>query len=459
TIIPKVLATPNANLGIDTTVQDVTYDMDLTFPNGGGLVKAGKNKLTLTGAIDYTGDTRIEGGVLAAADGAGLPTASHLTFAGGVWAPLATSTSRALGSGAGELSFTSGLEGGFSAIGAPLTVNLGGAAAALAYGSDLFDPSVLVLNPAGADNPLILANPIDISAKDLTINIDSTDAGAAVTLAGGVSGAHHLTKTGAGTVIFNGPLQLESHWLVLNGGNAEMKNSAITYGPMHDIRVNNGSKLTIDNVTVDMTAWLYAGLDGKNAEVIMESGTLNNAAGRLIVGQNANSSGTFTLKDGTVTTKHLIVGNKGTGEFIQNGGSVTDLSGDGDTVIGEYDNDNNVVGTGTYRMNGGTLTVNDNFQVGAHGTGNIIQSAGDISSSGWFVVGRFAGGVGSYVMTGGTYTSTKNPAIIGESGVGTLDVSKTAVFKAPALRLGSNADGTGSVTVHDGGTLEVTQIN
>ncbi|MBP5319893.1 MAG: autotransporter-associated beta strand repeat-containing protein, partial [Kiritimatiellae bacterium] len=47
TIIPKVLATPNANLGIDTTVQDVTYDMDLTFPNGGGLVKAGKNKLTL----------------------------------------------------------------------------------------------------------------------------------------------------------------------------------------------------------------------------------------------------------------------------------------------------------------------------------------------------------------------------------------------------------------------------
>ena len=74
------------------------------------------------------------------------------------------------------------------------------------------------------------------------------------------------------------------------------------------------------------------------------------------------------------------------------------------------------------------------------------------------MVGRFGPGVGIYNMTGGTYTSTANPAIIGEDGIGTLDISGTGVLNAPGLRLGSNAGGTGNVRVHDGGTLNVGQI-
>ena len=459
TIAGRIDTVPNVGLGIDTSAQDLTFSGDLALSNGGGLLKAGGNTLTLTGSNTYTGDTRIEGGTLAAADGTSLPSASHITFAGGAWAPMAGTTSRALGTGAGEVSFTPGLAGGFSAVGAPLTVNLGGNGDTLVYGSANFDPSTLLLNPAGADNPLTLSNPIDIGAKALTIDIASSDAGAPVTLAGGVSGAQHLTKSGAGSLVIDGPFTLPSHWLVLTGGKTTLSNPDAAYGPVHDIRVDTGSQLTIaGNATINMTAWFYAGIDGKDTGVMMENGTLNNSEGRLIVAQNKNSTGSFTLQDGTITSRHLIIGNRGTGTFIQNGGTVTDVSGDGDAVIGEYDNDDSVTGKGIYQMNGGTLTVNDNFQVGARGEGDLLQSAGDVSCTGWFVVGRFGPGVGTYNMTGGTYTSTANPAIIGEDGLGTLDISGTGILNAPGLRLGSNAGGTGNVRIHDGGTLNVGQI-
>ena len=89
TIVGLVNQVPNVGIGIDTAAQDLAFDGDLALSNGGGLTKAGGNTLTLNGSIAYTGDTRIEGGTLAAADGTGLPGAE----AAPVFAVIILSTS------------------------------------------------------------------------------------------------------------------------------------------------------------------------------------------------------------------------------------------------------------------------------------------------------------------------------------------------------------------------------
>jgi fibronectin-binding autotransporter adhesin len=145
--------------------------------NGGasGLTKTGLGLLTLTGANTYTGITRVEQGVLRAADGVGLPTASALILTGGVIEPTTATFNRALGSGAGEVRLVSGA-GGFSASGSALAVNLGGAAGTLQWGSTHFNPTALVLNASTADSALQLVNGLDLNGSSREIRVEANTA-------------------------------------------------------------------------------------------------------------------------------------------------------------------------------------------------------------------------------------------------------------------------------------------
>ena len=102
----------------------------------GGLTKAGDGVLALTGTNLYTGQTVVSGGVLRLATANALPggTAAtggldNLNFAGGAVELAAGDFTRAVGTAAGQVQFTG--TGGFAAVGANRTVNLGGAAAPL----------------------------------------------------------------------------------------------------------------------------------------------------------------------------------------------------------------------------------------------------------------------------------------------------------------------------------------
>ncbi len=186
--------------------------------------------------------------------------------------------------------------------------------------------------------------------------------------------------------------------------------------------------------------------------------TFNNGlvtANDVIVG--AEGTGYFVQNGGTVKPTYWeYVGSASTGFYTQNGGKnlVTGMNNNC-LMIG-----NNANGTGTYTLNDGELEVQSNWQVGVNGKGYFFQNGGTASCGGWFALGRWGSGVGNYTMTGGTYTSVNNPFIVAEAGKGTLDVSGTGVMNLPhGMSVGhGNASAIGEVRLREGGKIVTSSV-
>lgn len=141
-----------------------------------------------------------------------LPTASRLQIAasGNAWFETSGTFTRSLGTAsAGQVEFnsTAGRTAGLSARGGDLTVNFGGAGAAITWGSTAgFNPVILGLAGANATGTLTLENPINLNAAVRTIDVANgvaaTDAILSGTLSG--TGSSGLNKTGGGALLLTG---------------------------------------------------------------------------------------------------------------------------------------------------------------------------------------------------------------------------------------------------------------
>lgn len=201
-------------------------------------------------------------------------------------------------------------------------------------------------------------------------------------------------------------------------------------------------------------------MGGVAGKVIVNAaeGATRNASGDMLVTDAEVGRNVQFVKDGagTFSTRRFFIGDHGDREVVQSEGDVVAVSGQ-EARIGGVNNQYNGIGSGhgVYRMEGGTLTANGSFQIGAYGLGDFLQSGGDVSNpAAYTAIGRFAGGVGRYVMTGGSYTSGKYPLLVAEAGTGLLDVSGAGVVNALyGVNLGHAAGGNGTVYVHDGGKI------
>ncbi|MEP6671567.1 MAG: autotransporter-associated beta strand repeat-containing protein [Chthoniobacter sp.] len=210
----------------------------LSGTGASGVNKTGSGLLILSGINTYAGATTIAQGALQANSGVGLSANSNLTFSDAVGygtgvlqsdgvSPV--SFTRSIGSGAGQVQWTSGAYGGFSANGAKMTVLLNNSnATPLTWGNTGFNPNVLVFGSVTANAQVEFQNSINLNGAVRAFYVNAGTGGDSVLLSGVLSGtgSSGLYKGNSGLLIlgntntYSGQTQIGSGTLraVLNTG-------------------------------------------------------------------------------------------------------------------------------------------------------------------------------------------------------------------------------------------------
>ena len=249
---------------------------------------------------------------------------------------------------------------------------------------------------------------------------------------------------------------------------------------------NAGSNGTV-TVTGTGSTWtnssnLYVGFYGTGSLTVSNGGAVSDTKG--YVGAVAGSNGTVTVT-GTgsrwTNSSNLYVGYYGTGTLtVSNGGAVSNTatgyvgyaSGSSGTV--------SVTGTGSTWTNSsalvvgrsgtGSLTVSDGGAVsntvgqvgsisGSNGTVTVTGTGSSWTSSGYFAVGQY--GTGTLTISDGGSVSVSDPDSsvgngAGSTGTATVTGAGSSWTNSGNLYIGKG--GTGSLTISNSGTVEVTGV-
>ena len=194
---------------------------------------------------------------------------------------------------------------------------------------------------------------------------------------------------------------------------------------------------------------------GTGTLTLLAGGKITGTGGALLIGQDAGSTGTL-VNAGTIGTavtstgEVRIGGGGGTGTFTMTAGTLT--------TTGEFNIGRDASSTGTGTLSGGAVSVGGQFDVGRDsGHGTFTMTGGSVATTGQFVVGQNSGAANAATISAGTVTSA-NETRVGEGtgGVGTLNISGTANFTSGGeLQVGNDA-GTGTMNM-SGGTMTINQ--
>ena len=467
---------------------------------GGGLAlldpQTGSSGQNTPMSNTYTGTTTISGGVLRIfnlnAIPGGIATAgglSALTINGGVLEMGADHPStpnpvvdftRGLGAGTAQFQITGG-RSGFSAWNANRTVNIGGAAATVSWGSTYFNPSVLVLNESSAGrgtNTLTFVNGLDLGTSgtartiDVMANHSATQAAIVsgnITDTGAGSG---LTKTGVGVLMLSGTANTYAGvTTVKTGGGIQIQNNIAlgATGAGNNTVVEAGGTLRLDNVTtpeaitingtgiVNNSFQMLANTNGIPTGMYQPT-TLGSAGGNT--GALRNISGPNTI-NGLVTlaSASRIQSESGTTLALSGGvtGSNVDLtvSGSGDTSIATL-----TTGSGKLKMDGftaGSTSGTLNLTGASTYTGKTSVRKGTINVA---TTGSINGATGTALdFTGNgifkvTETSQNMTALTFSNGDGTVYSSRTAGTLTQAFAsYTAPAAGKTATFITDGGVI------
>ncbi len=249
--------------------------------------KTGAGLLVFSGTNSYTFRTHVDGGVLRANDGVGLPTASYLRFDGGVLEgsgnfsrSLAAQPANAV-DGANQFRWDG--SGGFSAHGGPLGIDVnGGGADNLVWASTanfLPNGATLMFGSPYADNVVTFQDNINLNGAVRTIQVVDNPSSAAdqAVLAGNLTGTGGLNKTGDGVLELTGANSYTGATLVSAG--VLLANS--TTSGQGDYTISAGA-------TLGGTGWIGLG----TAKLVDVSGTVSpgNSIGTLTIGTPGNGN-------------------------------------------------------------------------------------------------------------------------------------------------------------------------
>lgn len=478
-----------------------------------GLTKAGAGTLVLTATNTYGGATTVTGGAVRGIDGVNIPSAGNLVLNGGVLQTSGT-FSRTLGTAGGQVQIPGGTSG-FSAAGSPLTVNLGGAGATLAWGGATFSPAELVLNDGGATGNVTFVNPVNLGTVKTTPRGVYVGAGTA-TFSGTLSGRGVLVKDGAGTLVLGGPANSYAGAATVNAGTLKLSattpmipsvtvGSYGTFDPtayQSPFSVDSTQVITVQSTTVynypANTSTVYAGkilgdYVGFGQVTVASHGLFtmaNSFGGSLYMEVDTGPvwlTGANTYTNPTlVTAGGLLRGNVSPNSFLDLQGGVYEGSGTFTRNLGASGAGNVrllTTGTSGFSAFGGAMTV----AIGGTASptpivwGSSYFNPGDpVSSNGLMLNSTYADspltfvnpidmGNASHLINVGANTAAMTGAITGTGsltkfGAGTLVLNAPETFNGNlsisggTLAIGANGSlaNVSSVGVNTGTTLDVT---
>ncbi len=200
----------------------------------------------------------------------------------------------------------------------------------------------------------------------------------------------------------------------------------------------------------------FIGNSSGGTGTFIQSGGTNTVTGvgELILGNNYGSTGSYTLSGGSMSAVIETIGDESTGSSLGSTGTFTQSGGTNAVGAGGLILGNNPNSTGSYTLSSGGLSAPIEY-IGYGSNGTFTQSGGTNTVTSLFI-GYYSGGTGSYyTLSGGNLAAVQETiGDYGYSGTDTFTQSGgTNSVGAGGLLFGSNG-GTGTYTL-SGGNLTV----
>ncbi|MBL9164337.1 MAG: autotransporter-associated beta strand repeat-containing protein [Planctomycetaceae bacterium] len=460
---------------------ETRFTQPISSNSAATLTKQGPGALALAAKNTYTGNTIVNNGALVLEHPEALPATTNVTLrAGGLLGLAIGDYNGTLGTGPGQLQFTTG-NGGFAAFGGNFSVTLNGGAG-VAWGAGNFAANNFVLSDDNATGTITFTNPIDLGAttRVLAIRNGSADLDARVT--GVISGTGSLNKTQAGNVELAAANTYTGATLINNGvvilTNANSIPGGVTGGNLGNIQIANTNG-SIGLGATDFTSGLGTGpgqinLNGANVDTGVPFNAGFAAYGGNRVVNLGGAAAPVTWNSGNFVGGNLLlgaVGSDGTVDFQNpidlNGAPRIIVGRDGtaaiDAIISgvisgaaaslQKNNNGAIALTAANTYDGGTiidqgLLLANNTTGSAVGTGDVsILDAGVLGGTGF--VGTAGDASNVAVQLGGRI----NPGVE----IGQLTVSGNVTFDAGSF-LDVDLDGAGfdKLAITGGATLDGT---
>ena len=447
------------------------------IPSGQGAGLTVKSGLVIfNGSNLYSGQTKLEGGVLQALDGDGIYYDSNINFAGGVLQSNGDFT-RAVGTASSKVQWTG--DGGFAAAGGDLSVRLSNGAT-LTWDSGSFVPTgnKLIFGSSSADSSVTFFNNINLNGGNRTIVVKANDlipendtdeevpANIDKATIRGVLSNGSLTVGGAGYegVLNLGAANTYAGGTTVNGGTLALVE---IHNPVNGHLISTGSLNANGAVTVDAAGTFDISQTGdQSIGALAGAGTVNLGANVLTLNQATDTTFSGALNDGG------IGGGEGAGVTKKGIGTLT-LSGTNSYTGTTQIDAGRITLTGTLESrtvnvaSGATL---DDVNGGLHDE-TALTNAGTINLSADDTVASFVSNAGTLngagkSLTAATYdlnTGTTINASLGAGEVtanGTVALNGTSAAATFTIETGTTTLGsaerlldTTDLTLSDGATL------
>jgi len=300
---------------------------------------------------------------------------------------------------------------------------------------------------------------VNLTMQNSTINGSASVIGADHSLTGtaDISGSTIQRLVVGGTFLISNST-LGDNSVFANSGQSSISNTSFN-GQLLDesgpLVMDMGSKINSVLFGTPLDVDVALAPNGSATLTIQGGSQLSVSGANLVLGGPQTTTGTVVLNDtSSINASTEVIGDRGTGQFTQNGGTNT-ISGT--LVLGNGGVTGN---SGTYNLNGGQLSAVNEI-VGYGGTGFFNQNGGTNTISGQLTLGSQAGSgsTGGLLSVDNTYTLSDGNLsaanmVVGDGGHGTFNQNGGTNTISGQLILGNQGGGGGVYNLRGTAALE-----